>query len=412
MKNLYAILFFAVILLNFSACTNDDDCINPAEDAMQSQEVAFPEDNGAIELTGTTIDKVKAIVMAAGPEFAKEFGKQLSISEDEYNEIAEFTNTLVSSCTSEKDIYNTIFNWIVNNIKYEYGDQDPYAVFTKRVAICNGYANLLNVMLHTQGIPCINVFGELYQPGTSYYIGGHAWNYVYHSGYWFVSDPTNNGNFLITQTNSYKHLVPTIIDAVIFEDDYCQYDFYESNLNVRSIKPGNPQVIIPFSVGGYMISSLNPEEVVPSEVTEIYIGKNISSLGVNNIGLSYLAPNLEILCVDPENSSLVSFSNVIYKKNGTEYTMCLVAPKATSIELLPIETFDKESKIKNLENLESIVFVPGTKDIGAWTVENCPKLHTAYVPNDTNVEDNAFTGVAANFKIVRGDYTNIPDIKY
>lgn len=412
MKKLYTFFFLSIALLQFQACTNDDDSMNSANDPMQSQEVTFPEDDGSAELTGTAIVKVKSILTAAGPDFAKEFGKQLSISEEQYNEIAEFTNTLVSSCASEKEIYTTIFNWIVNNIKYEYGDQDPYAVFTNRIAICNGYANLLKVMLHSQDIPCINVFGELYQPGTSYYIGGHAWNYVYYSGYWFVSDPTNNGTFLMTQTNSYSHLVPTMIDAVIFEDDYCKYDFYESSLNVRSIKPGNAQVIIPFSVGGYMVTSLNPQELVPEEVTEIYIGSNINSLGINSAGLSYLAPNVEILSVDPENSSLISFSNVVYKKNGTEYSMCLVAPKATSIELLPIETFDKESKIKNLENLESIVFVPGTKDIGAWTVESCPNLHTAYIPNETNVDANAFTGVASDFKIVRGDYTNIPDIKF
>ena len=90
--------------------------------------------------------------------------------------------------------------------------------------------------------------------------------------------------------------------------------------------------------------------------------------------------------------------------------MLVVAPKVTSIELKAIETFDKESKLKNLQNLETITFVQGTKTIGAWTVEYCPNLHTVYVPEETVIEENAFTGVASHFKIVRSNFTNIPEI--
>jgi hypothetical protein len=170
--------------------------------------------------------------------------------------------------------------------------------------------------------------------------------------------------------------------------------------------------VIPFSVNNLKITSLNLKSPTPEEVKEIYIGKNITSLGNNFVGLSVNATKVEEFYIDPENSVLESFSSVIYKKNGNSYEIYLIAPLAKSIELKPIESFDKESKIKNLNNLESIVFVPGTKNIGAWTVENCPKLHTAYIPEETKVDNGAFKGVASNFKIVRGNYTNIPQIKY
>lgn len=423
MKLRYAIYSLAAAALFMTACTNENDAfdLETENSAMQQQKVTFPEDDGSKLLSGKTYVMVRTILQnAPSYDFAKTLAK-IQITEEQYNEIAAFTTELVSSCKNNKEKYNAAFKWITTNVKYAQGwvDNNPYPVFKNKEAICQGYADLLTVMMHSQGIPCFTINGELYNPGSEWYLGGHAWNYVYTGAEgstnikeWYVSDPTNDGSFGIGATSSYGHLRPTIISIPVYEDDNFQYNFEDSQLNIYSIKSKEAQVVIPFSVNNLKITSLNIQRATPEEVKEIYIGKNITSLGNNFVGLAVYATKVEEFYIDPENSVLESFSNVIYRKSGNNYEMYLVAPQATSIELKPIESFDKESKLKNLENLESIVFVPGTKSIGAWTVEYCPKLHTAYIPEDTKVEDGAFSGVASNFKIVRGNYTNIPQIKY
>lgn len=423
MKLRYAIYSLAAAALFMTACTNENDAfdLETENSAMQQQKVTFPEDDGSKLLSGKTYVMVRTILQnATSYDFAKTLAN-IQITEEQYNEIATFTTELVSNCKNNKEKYNTAFKWITTNVKYAQGwvDNNPYPVFKNKEAICQGYADLLTVMMHSQGIPCFTINGELYNPGSEWYIGGHAWNYVYTGAEgttnikeWYVSDPTNNGSFGIGATSSYGHLRPTIITIPVYEDENFQYNFEDSQLNIFSIKSKEAQVVIPFSVNNLKITSLNIQRATPEEVKEIYIGKNITSLGNNFVGLSVHATKVEQFYIDPENSVLESFSNVIYRKSGNNYEICMIAPQATSIELKPIESFDKESKLKNLENLESIVFVPGTKNIGAWTVEYCPKLHTAYIPEETKVEDGAFSGVASNFKIVRGNYTNIPQIKY
>lgn len=419
MKLRYAILSFAAALL-IPSCTSEHEVFTfETENNKVIQKISFPEEDGSSQLSGTTLNQVRRILQkATNYDFAKTLGI-IPITDEQYNEIAEFTNELVKDCSSDKEKYNTAFKWITSNIKYAQGwvDNSPYAVFKTKDAICQGYADLLTVMMHTQGVPCFTINGQAYQPGTNTFLGGHAWNYVYVGGeeidvkQWRVSDPTNNGDFALT-SSSYAHLRPTVITIPVFEDENFQYNYEDSQLNVYRIKSKEAQVVIPYSINDLKITSLNIQQAVPENVKEIYIGKNITSLGESMIGLSVYAPQVESFYVDPENKVLESFSNVIYTKQNNEYQMVLVAPSATFIELKPIKAFDKESKLKNLNNLESIVFTPGTKSIGAWTVENCPRLHTAYIPEETNVESGAFSGVAKEFKIVRGNYTNIPQIKY
>ena len=405
MKKIYTIIAFALSAAMFTACTNDSDKLDINIDNQETTtRIDFPEADDSRDLTtqSSPIAMARILFTKAGRDIATKLGRHIEIKDNEYQEIAHFTNELVAGCTTELQKYNKIFTWITANIKYSHGDNRPYSVFTQKLGVCQGYADLLNVMCHTQSIPCVTVNGILVN------YGGHAWNYVNCDGEWYVSDPTNNGRFRMKDTSgSYNHLYIQEIQATLFEDEYCTYSFYNMELNVESIKAGNSQVVIPYSVNGIKITSVNPTWSVSEDVKELYIGKNISSMDKEDYNhLTRLGQSIETVVVDPENSTLESFSNVIYR-NGQMY---FIAPGTKFIELRPVD-LDKESKIKDLSQLESIVFAPGTKKIGAWAVERCPKLHTAYIPNDTEVEDNAFTNVASNFQIIRGDYTNIPQIK-
>lgn len=407
MRQFYTILTFALSTALFSACTSDSDKLDINTNQETVTRIDFPEADESRDLTTmkSPIAMARVVFTKAGRDVGMKLGRHIEITDKEYNEIATFTTTLVEGSTNELQKYSKIFNWITGNIKYEYQtSQRPYDVFTVKKGICQGYADLLNVMCHSQGIPCVTVNGMLLAaPG-----GGHAWNYLNCDGVWYVSDPTNGGRFKMSATDgSYDHLYIMDIQATLFEDDYCTYNFSNMLLNVESIKDGHSQVVIPYSVNGIKINSVNPNLYISADAKELYLGKNITSLdredysSITNIGKS-----IEAIVVDPENSVLESFSNVVYRDNQ----LYLIAPGVKDIELKPID-LDKESKLKNLEKLETIIFAPGTKQIGSWAVERCPMLHTAFVPYETTVEENAFSGVASNFQIIRGDYTNIPQIK-
>ena len=75
-----------------------------------------------------------------------------------------------------------------------------------------------------------------------------------------------------------------------------------------------------------------------------------------------------------------------------------------------MKTIEKNTVYRH-NGVEVAIVAPGTKNIEAWAFEQCPNLRVAYVPVGVEIADNAFAGVHPDFKIVRGDFTNIPDIK-
>lgn len=407
MKKLYTLILIIATAMQVS-CSDDNkmSIVTPAdesENAALAPAHTFPKDDGSTELNGINGKKAYDLLVKAGPSVGNTIS-YIEIASNEYIEIAQYTSNLVKDCKTAEEKYLKIFNWLTSNIKYTYGvSNNAYPVFKSKKGICQGYANLLKVMLHTQNIPCVNVNGTIPE-------GGHAWNYVYYNDKWYCSDPTNGIRYAADEYAKRSNFSPTMFEVTLFEDEYCTYGFYEGHLNVNSIKSGNSSVVIPYSAGGFKVTMLNPR-TGSGDVTELYIGTNITTLGENVIGLESGTPMLENIYVDPENSSLESFSNVVYTKNKNNYSIIVAAPATKFIELKPIPSFDKESKIKNLKYLETITFVPGTEKIGDWTVENCPMLHTAYIAPETIVNKNAFKGTAANFQIIRGNFTNIPQIK-
>lgn len=406
MKNLYSILSVTAIFAFFICCSDDNGKMGIGEvefPTTQGQTKSFAEDDGAADLSKRSAGyKAYKLLATAGPKVGEPLGS-INITDGQYAEIKAFTDELVAGCTTHEEIHSTVHSWLVANIEYSYGyDNDPYPAFINRKCICQGYANLMKVMLHSQGVPCVLTNG--YIPA-----GGHAWCYAYFNDKWYASDPTNNYFYAAATYSSNKNYTPTSLDGALFEDDYCTYGYYEEALNVRSIKEGHEVVSIPYSAGGFIVSMLNPTLQVPESVKELYVGTNISSLGNSVIGLKNFSKSIEQIYIDPESAYFESFSTGVYDKEGN---LKLIAPGARYIELKPIAIFDKECMIKDLPYLESVTFVPGTIRIDAWAIERCPLLHTAFIPQETVVNSAAFSNVANNFKIIRGNFTNIPQIKY
>ena len=359
--------------------------------AIVSPSASFAADDGSSALSGSAAQNVAQLLTHTGPSIVKGMG-EMQITEAEYREIKAFADQLVAKIEKPMEVYRTIFRWIVSNIRYESGyvDNNPYPVFKTHQAVCQGYANRLNVMLHSQGIPVLNANGML-NP-----IGGHAWNYVFLDE-WYVSDPTNAGHFRMNEPDTYKHLVPMMLDADLFEDEHFVYRFYEEHLTVRRVKKSGKQLIVPFATNGFQVSAFNPSEPLPDGVEEVYLGKNIVSLGENYLGLGTYAPSVKHAFVDSGNPRLVGYGQVVYRDSWPYY----VPQAATVIQFQPIATLGKNF-IKDHARLETIVIQPGTKKIEAYAFENCPSLRKAIIPEETVVDANAFYGVHAEFKILRG----------
>lgn len=366
--------------------------------------VSFPEDDGATQLTGSSANVVLNLLTKAGPDVARTMGKSFSITEEQYAEIKAFTDELVADCKTEAKVYNTIFKWVSQNISYTYGtDNEPYPTFINRKAICQGYANLIHVMLHSQGIPVLNVNGML-NP-----VGGHAWNYAYVNKRWFVCDATNNGSFSMLNPSSYSHLDPMFIDADLFEDEQFVFNFSERKLNLRKVKSCDDLFVVPFSAGGFRVTSFNPDEELPNNVREIYLGKNITCLGENNIGLNRYAPTVEAVHIDENNKVLTEYAKAVYYKNGNNYSLCYMPAAISIIECPPMEIIGKNF-LASHDHVEEVIIAPGTKKLEAYAFERCPKLRIAYVPEETEIDSKAFYEVHPDLQIVRGDYTGISDI--
>ena len=361
--------------------------------ALVNPSASFAKDDGSTIYDSPT-KLVADLLTKAGPEIIKGLG-YITITEKEYQEIKEFTDQLVKGVKKPFDIYSTIFKWVTTNVEYTNGvNNDPYPVFKNLQGVCQGYANLLSVMLHSQKIYAFIANGIL-NP-----VGGHAWNYVY-IDQWYVSDPTNNGHFLMSDPSSYTHLVPLQLDVNLFEDEQFVFNFYEGHLNIREVKESGKQLIVPFSTNGFQVTSFNPDTELPSNIEEIYIGKNIQTLGESLIGLDIHAPSVKYAFVDTSNQKMESYGQVVYRNAFTYY----VPAAATIIQFKDYDTLGKNI-LKGHNKVETVVIQAGTKKLEAYAFEDCPNLQKAYIPKETIVDNNAFYGVHNNFKIIRGIVKN------
>ena len=385
-----------LFMLCFISCSGNDEPETPeiieGINAIVPPTGTFAKDDGALPLKGSAAENVAALLTQIGPKIGETL-ENIPITTDQIKEIKTFTDALVGDAQSPMDIYEKIFGWVTSNIQYTSGyvDNDPYPVFQTHKAVCQGYANLLAVMLHTQGVNVINANGML-EP-----LGGHAWNYVYLDGDWYVSDPTNKGHFRMTDIKSYTHLVPLSLSADLFSDKQFTFHFYEGRLTLREVKNSERQLVVPFSTNGFQVGAFNPDTDLPANVEEIYIGKNIESLGENILGLGLHAPSVKYAYVDTNNPHMESYGQVVYRNSESYYTPA----SATLIQFKSIPVMGKNF-LKDHTKIETIVIQAGTQSLEAYAFENCPNLQKAYIPDITKVNENAFYGVHPNFQIVRG----------
>lgn len=408
MKLPYFLLPAAALLL--AGCTNDlDDALLPdgttvcPDPSVKTDGTAdynpelFPQPDGSPRAsTSSEALALCQIINKIDVKQAMTLGS-LSIADEQYAEIKDYVDKNLKGAT-QTETYHNIFAWITKNVSYAWsGDAylDPYDVFIHKRCVCQGYANLLRTMCHTQQIPAFNANGWL---GT---LGGHAWDYVCPDGEWIVSDPTNNQEFKMANYSSYaQKLIVKGADLTLFENDEILTTFKEGHYNLQQVKRSpNCYFVVPFSLGGFRITSFNLGRALPDNVTQVYLGKNIETLGEYPEDMARYMPNVQEIFVDPSNRKITSYGGALYKGTGT--TPILVPPACRRIQLKKMKVMEKNTLI-NLDQLEEIVLAEGTQSIEAYAVESCPKLRRVYVPSTvTSIDEKAFYRCPADVEIIR-----------
>lgn len=418
-KHLLMLPLCATMMISCTENYNSEE-FNAEETEMSTEDFyltrTFAEPDNSKVLNGTPNENLKDIFTATGPDIIRTLGN-VAITEEQYQEIKEFTDKLVANCSSEANKYKTIYEWVKKNIKYnnqnnnpqnKYYGNDAYDVFINRICICQGYANLQVVMCHTQGIPAVVVNGFA---NTGYRDEGHAWTYTCPDNLWYVSDPTWGYDWVMKYPSQYNHLRPQQTDAEIFKDDVAIYNYYGYSINIKEVTAAINPFIVPYSVGGFVISSFNPLKPLPKEITDICVGENIKTFGEsdNIIGLNDHAPHLQAIHIDENNPMLMSHKGIAYKRNGDESQLYYIPAGMTHIELLPIEKVEKNTIYRH-NNVKEIYFPEGTKYIESFAIENCPKLERVYVPTDATVDKNAIWDCPRNVEIIYGAPSSVGHI--
>lgn len=378
----------------------------PVKEELGTNNNQFPDEDGAVTLDGTYSAQMLNLLNEVDPQKCLSL-YDTNIKDEEFQEIKQFTDNLVKGMTSQIDIMETLLSWVYSNIRYEQGDNDPYPVFKNRYGICQGYANLYKVMLLSQNIPVVSINGMM---RIGEHMLGHAWNYVYADGAWFMADPTNNNIKLAVNLSEYeKDYEPLSAELALFESDDYLYEFSGGHLNIAVVKQGGKTLTLPYSAGGYVVTSFNPETDLPQSVKEIYIGKNISAIGNQGvIGLSRYGKSVEMVYIDPANTELESLNGVVYLKNGDTVTPYFIPYGMIRIEFKPNKVYGK-GLVTGHDNIEEMYFPDGVERIEDYAVEACPKLKYVSIPEKTEVSENAFYGMSQDIEIHRrSEGTGIP----
>ncbi len=381
--------------------------VEEAEAPSANKVAPFPEDDGSKNLANpvSAVSALRQLVDKMDRNRALEMG-ETEITDEQFAEIKQFVDENLAG-KDGAETYKNIFDWIKKNIKYAWSGTPaylkPYEVFTYKTCVCQGYANLLKTMMLTQGYPAFIANGWLGN------IGGHAWNYVYDGKKWIVSDPTNGSQFNMSATSSYSNsLIPSRVDLNIFEDETFAYGFEEGYLNINEVKEGAPdELTIPFGVEGFRISQFAPNKPLPENVRSISLGKYVRSLGQYTNMLADNTPGLEEIAIDPSNSYLKTHKGIVYQ--GNQLVPFFIPPRMKYVELKPMKTMGKNT-IYDLANVEEIVIAEGTEVMESYAIENCPKLRRVYVPEATEMQEQALYRCPKNVEVIRVA-TGIKDIR-
>jgi transglutaminase-like putative cysteine protease len=142
-------------------------------------------------------------------------------------EIKTLASEIVASLGDDPTDYQiakAMFSWVIANIRYDITTmfssesvtrwkQRADIVIDTRLAVCDGYSNLLVALLHAENIPARKVLGYVGRRNINAF---HAWVDTYIEGRWIVMDPTFGSS--VNESNPSK-----FFDLSVFQQAFLLY---------------------------------------------------------------------------------------------------------------------------------------------------------------------------------------------
>ena len=428
--NLKSALYLVSLVALVAACSNADELgeMAPSESLNSEVKMSAPDNDLFARRTGETLltgaytdpsdyshyyndpviaDHASKLMCEADTNMAASLNS-VQITDEHLAELKSFVEkSILSAETTQYAKMMSILKWIRANIKYDYDDQDAYSVFKNRVAVCQGYSNLMVAMLHTQGIKATVATGFLANTG------GHAWVYALADGVWYVADPTNRNNVfkMVANLSQYKNtLQPWNIDMPLAQDERFVYDFRDKHFNIRQVLTDDEQVSVPFGALGYRITAFDPIGGINEHVRELYLSLNIVSIGEYVPGLKTHGANLqEIYVLNEEKRSINEFDGCVYSikyntaTKKTTYLKLLYVPGGKrEIKFAPLAKITSKL-IEDLPNVEVIRFDEATLTFEDYAITGCPNLKAIHINMNAKVSNKAFNDLPSGCEIIRYD---------
>ena len=121
------------------------------------------------------------------------FSAQYSYSESERDSIWSQLDATINNWIagakglSDYEKVKYMYEYIDKNVVYDMASSDNQniiSVFLNGRSVCQGYAKAFQICMNRLGVPCTLATGFVYNGE------GHAWNYVYADGAWYITDAT------------------------------------------------------------------------------------------------------------------------------------------------------------------------------------------------------------------------------
>lgn len=158
------------------------------------------------------------------------------VNKSERDEIKNLANKITKDVKSDYGKALKISEWVSQNIYYnwdgylsgDYGKTDAYGTLSSKRSVCQGYAELTNVLIRSVGIPSRLVTGHALGvsasgkgwDGVDHTKSNHAWNEAFVDDRWITIDTTWNSG------NKYENGV--------FNEGNMKYKYFDPNLVVFS----------------------------------------------------------------------------------------------------------------------------------------------------------------------------------
>ena len=121
------------------------------------------------------------------------------------------TSYLVKAAQNDEEKAYVIYSWIAQNIRYDVRalrrgirSNKNEAVLEKRIAVCEGYATLFDIMARKAGLISKIIEGRARGTSKMDSYNGHAWNAVQIGSKWFLVDATWGSGFINSDTDKFS----------------------------------------------------------------------------------------------------------------------------------------------------------------------------------------------------------------